>query len=162
MKLTFSAWEPKLFLVQTYGIWWTRPTFSVSASFMSSKVSSATASVNKMPIWATEWEVHLTTYASSKLRSACTSAQSDQSLTLVLLNRDMPCFCKQCKSVGFWRSQLIWICTVCHSVWIYIIQYEFISRIWIKESDWLTIRNGCGILIYSAGQGLTFAGRTPG
>ena len=32
--------------------------------------------------------------------------------------------------------------------------YEFISTIWIKESDWLTIRSGCGILIYSAGQGL--------
>ena len=41
-------------------------------------------------------------------------------LTLVLLNRDMPCLCKQCssRSVGFFRSQLIWICTVCHSIWI--------------------------------------------
>ena len=39
-------------------------------------------------------------------------------LTLVLLNPDRPCLCKQCRSrsVGFWRSQLIWICTVCHSV----------------------------------------------
>ena len=29
------------------------------------------------------------------------------------------CLCKQCRSrsVGFWRSQLIWICTVCHSVY---------------------------------------------
>ena len=37
-------------------------------------------------------------------------------LTLVLLNPDIPCLCKQCRfrSVGFWRSQLIWICTVCH------------------------------------------------
>ena len=37
-------------------------------------------------------------------------------LTLVLLNPDMPCLCKQCRStsVGFWRSQMIWICTVCH------------------------------------------------
>ena len=28
----------------------------------------------------------------------------------------MPCLSKQCRSrsVGFWRSQLIWICTVCH------------------------------------------------
>ena len=35
-------------------------------------------------------------------------------LTLVLLNPDIPCLCKQCRSrsVGFWRrSQLIWICT---------------------------------------------------
>ena len=46
------------------------------------------------------------------------------------------------------RSQLIWICTVCHSV------CEFISTIWIKKSDWLVIRNGRGILIYSAGPGL--------
>ena len=29
---------------------------------------------------------------------------------------DIPCLCKQCRSrsVGFWISQLIWICTVCH------------------------------------------------
>ena len=72
-------------------------------------------------------------------------------LTLVLLNPDIPCLCKQCRarSVGFWRSQLIWICTVCHSL------CGFISIIWIKESDWLIIRSGLGILIYSAWQGLT-------
>ena len=37
---------------------------------------------------------------------------------------------KQCRSwsVGFWRSQLIWICTVCHSV------SDFISITWIKYS----------------------------
>ena len=57
--------------------------------------------------------------------------------------RYIPCLCKQCRarSVGFWRSQLIWICTVCHSV------CEFISTIWIKESDWLIIRSGCGIFV---------------
>ena len=48
--------------------------------------------------------------------------------TLVLLNRDIPCLCKQCRSrsVGFWGSQLIWICTVCHSV------SKFMSTIQIK------------------------------
>ena len=73
-----------------------------------------------------------------------------QILTLVLLNPDIPCLCKQCRSrsVGFWRSQLIWIYTVCHSV------CEFIATIQIKSSDWLKIRSGRGILIYSAGQGL--------
>ena len=37
-------------------------------------------------------------------------------LTLILLNLELPCLCKQCRSrsVGFWRSQLIWICIVCH------------------------------------------------
>ena len=37
-------------------------------------------------------------------------------LTLVLLKPDTPCLCKQCRSrsVGFFRSQLIWICTVYH------------------------------------------------
>ena len=72
------------------------------------------------------------------------------SLTLVVLNPDIPCLCKQCRSrsVGFF-SWLIWICTVCHSV------FEFISTTWIKQSDWLKIGNGRGILIYSAGQGLT-------
>ena len=69
---------------------------------------------------------------------------STRLLTFVLLNPDIPCLCKQC----FWRSQLIWICTVCHYV------CEFIATIWIKWSDWLKIRSGSGILIYSAGQGL--------
>ena len=69
-------------------------------------------------------------------------------LTLVLLNPFIPCLFKQCRSrsVGFWRSQLIWICTVCHKV------CEFIASIWINQSDWLKIR--CGILIYTAWQGL--------
>ena len=40
-------------------------------------------------------------------------------LTLVLLNLDMPCICKQCHSTC-----------------------EFISTIWIKVSDWLTIKVG--------------------
>ena len=33
-----------------------------------------------------------------------------------LAKHDMPCHSKQCRSrsVSFWRSQLIWICTVCH------------------------------------------------
>ena len=32
-----------------------------------------------------------------------------------LAEHDMPCLRKQCRSrsAGFWRSQLIWICTVC-------------------------------------------------
>ena len=62
----------------------------------------------------------------------------------------MPCLCKQwrSRSFGFCRSQLIWICTVCHSV------CEFVSATWIKQSDWLTFRSRCGILIYSAWQGL--------
>ena len=38
------------------------------------------------------------------------------------------CLWRQCRSrsVGFWRSQLIWICTVCHYV------CEFVWTIWIK------------------------------
>ena len=56
-------------------------------------------------------------------------------LTLVLLNLDIPCLCKQCRSrsVGFWRSQLIWIYTVCHSVCeIYINNPELV--IWLAEN----------------------------
>ena len=66
-------------------------------------------------------------------------------LTLVLLNPDMPCLDKQCRSrsVGFWRSQLIWIYIICHLV------CKFVSIAYIKQSDWLTIRSGHGILIYS-------------
>ena len=67
-----------------------------------------------------------------------------------LAEHDMPCLSKHCRSrsVGFWRSQLIWICTVCHTV------CEFIATIQIKHSDLLKIRSGHGILIYSAWQGL--------
>ena len=44
------------------------------------------------------------------------AAVSSCTLALVLLSPDIPCLCKQCRSrsVGFWRSQLIWIFTVCH------------------------------------------------
>ena len=51
---------------------------------------------------------------------------------------------RRSRSIGFWRSQLIWICTVCH--WI----CECLSKTWIKLSEWLEIRSGRGILIYSA------------
>ena len=44
------------------------------------------------------------------------SIRTDCCLTQDLLNSDMPCLCKQCRSssFGFFRSQLIWICTVWH------------------------------------------------
>ena len=77
--------------------------------------------INKIQFWAKPWEnwpyvktqsVHLV----SVIRI----------LTLVLLNLDMPCFCKQCRSrsVGFCRSKLIWLYTVWDSV--------LVSTIWIK------------------------------
>ena len=44
---------------------------------------------------------------------------------------------------------MIWICIVCHSV------CGFVSKNWIKYSDWLTIRSGHGILMYLAGQGFS-------
>ena len=71
-------------------------------------------------------------------------------LNLVLLNQDIPCLCKQCRSrsAGFFRSQLDWICTVCQ------LESEFVTTTWIKESDWLKIKSGRGILIYSAWIGL--------
>ena len=48
-------------------------------------------------------------------------------LTLVLLNLDIPCLSKHCRSrsVGFWRSQLTWIHYVGHSV------CEYKATIWI-------------------------------
>ena len=55
-------------------------------------------------------------------------------LTLDLLNLDIPCLRKQCRcrSVGFFRSQLIWICTVCHSVCEYI--HNLDQVIWLAEN----------------------------
>ena len=58
-------------------------------------------------------------------------------LPLILLNPDMHV---SANSVD--PDQLA--SSVCYSV------CEFISKIWIKQSDWLTIRNGHGILIYQA------------
>ena len=57
-------------------------------------------------------------------------------LTLVLLNPDIPCLCKQCRtrSVGFWRSQLIWICTVCHSVFEFCIN-KLDQGIWLADNQ---------------------------
>ena len=50
----------------------------------------------------------------SEHQSKSCQYQFQKVLTLVLLNPDIPCLCKQCRSrsVGFWRSQLIWMCTV--------------------------------------------------
>ena len=47
-------------------------------------------------------------------------------------NSDIPCLCKQwrSRSVRFWRSQLIWICTVC--TWIYINNLDQV--IWLAEN----------------------------
>ena len=103
-----------------------------------------------------------------KLESTCADEQSDQglccpqsldtiecvngeqNLTLVLLSPDIPYLCKQCRSRsdGFWRSQLIWLCTVCHQV------CEFIAKTSDQATQLVKIRSGHGILIYSAGQGL--------
>ena len=98
-------------------------------------------------IWgASSEKVSTSMHKMCRFRSSCACS------IIVLLNPDTPCLCKQCKSrsVGFWWSQLIWICTICHLV------CEFISTCWIKDSNWLTIGSGCGILIYSAGRGLKF------
>ena len=59
----------------------------------------------------------------------------------------MSCLCKhcRCRSVGFWRSHLH---CLSFSMWIYISNFDQV------KSDWLEIRGGCGILIYSAWQGL--------
>ena len=50
------------------------------------------------------------------LSHRCLLNKVECTLTLVLLNLDRSCLCKQCRprSVGFWRSQLIWVYTVCH------------------------------------------------
>ena len=65
----------------------------------------------------------------------------------------MPCLCKQCRSrsAGFWRSQQIWICTFCHLV------CGLAAPTLSKTSDWLKIRSGRDILIYSAREGLIYS-----
>ena len=73
-------------------------------------------------------------------------------LTQVLLNPDMSCLCKQCRprsSVGFWRSQLIWICTIA-------IKYMYVNLYQQSGSSNLIgwkLEKGVASF-YSAGQGL--------
>ena len=100
--------------------------------------------------WGTYYHVCSKIWMSILLTAMLAASSWRGFLTLVLQNQDRSCLCKQCRSrsVGFWRSQLIWICTVCHSV------YEFMLTISIKKSYWLKIRSGRDILIYSSWQGL--------
>ena len=76
------------------------PLSSLSISFISSAVSS----ISFLPFSGRR---HKMTHKGWHVINSC---------PLVLLNPDISCLCKQCRSrsVGFWRSQLIWICTVCH------------------------------------------------
>ena len=64
-------------------------------------------------------------------------------LTLVLLNPDMPCLYKECRSrsVGFCRSPGSALFVIEYVTWLFV-------NNWIKPTDWLTIRSGHGILIY--------------
>ena len=56
-------------------------------------------------------------------------------LTVVLLNPDMPCICKQCRSrsVGFWRSQL-YLDLHCLSLSMYICIKLLDPVIWLAEN----------------------------
>ena len=64
----------------------------------------------------------------SVVRLSLSNSLVRETLTIVLLNLDIPYLFKQCRSrsVGFFRSQPIWICAVCHSV------PEFIPTTWMK------------------------------
>ena len=72
-------------------------------------------------------------------------------LTLVQVNPDMSCLCKQCRSrsVGFLKKPTdLDLHCLPFSIWIYINNLDQV--IWLAEN----IRIGRGILIYSAGNGL--------
>ena len=72
------------------------------------------------------------TYFWLKKKKKCMSSALEKDLNSCLLNRDISCFHKQCRSrsVGFFRSQLIWICTVCHLV------CDYVSTTW-NQVIWL-------------------------
>ena len=73
-------------------------------------------------------EVHLTYSNHEMPEFASESAAMKAKLNPCPAEPGYILFCKQCRSrsVGFWRSQLIWICIVCHQV------CKFITTIWIK------------------------------
>ena len=66
------------------------------------------------------------------------------------MNPDIPCLCKQCVDPDQLASE--------EANWsgsaLFAIKYVNLPTTLIKLSDWLKIRNVCGFLIYSAGQGL--------
>ena len=53
----------------------------------------------------------------------------------------MPCLCKQC------RSWLVGFCTT--DLDLHCLSLEFVATTWIKLSDWLKTRSGCGINFFS-------------
>ena len=99
-------------------------------------------SESKLLCWKTAAKTCRSPVTSAMQQIIVTSEQQNSTLTLVLLNQDRHCLRKQCRSRsdGFWRSHLIRIYTVFHSV------CEFIWTNNIELSDWLTVRNGCGRL----------------
>ena len=76
------------------------------------------------------------------------SLPSDKILTLVLLNLDMPDFANSVDPDQLASEptdlDLHYLSLFC----------EFVLTTWIKSYNWLKIRSGRGILIYSAEQGL--------
>ena len=102
--------------------------------------------------WLNSSSIYLIFQSMQPLNYRCLYALPNRSI-LFLLSLDMPHVCKHCRPRSVSFSQLIWICTVYHSVC-----YD-VSTTWIKRSDWYTIRNEPGILIYSAWQGLGFMPR---
>ena len=71
----------------------------------------------------------------SKFETIRIASRESGILTLVLLNSDRSCHCKQCKyrSVGFWRSQLI-LDLHCLSVSMWICIDNFDQVIWVAEN----------------------------
>ena len=62
------------------------------------------------------------------------SAVSKFKLTLLLVNQDISCLCKQCRSrsVGFWRSQHLDLYCLPLSIWIYSNSPD--QAIWLAEN----------------------------
>ena len=77
-------------------------------------------------------------------------------LTQVLLNPDIPRLCKQCRarSAGFWRNQLVRICTI-NFVIKYVNLYQQTGS--SNLIGWKS-KSGHGLFIYSVWQGLIKTG----
>ena len=144
-----SVWSDNP-VTQRFWIYYNCPEYLDGHAFAVSKLPTKITSIRVYTVCHT-----ISTFLDTTLE-AVKKTHSNFSIRIkmvnVLLNLDMPYLCKQCRSrsVGFYRSQLIWICSVCYSV------YEFISKTLIKKSDWLKIRSGHGIMIYLARQGLKY------
>ena len=113
--------EERHFQPREFYFWRVGRYFQLRVFYFSNVLKRKADAFNLVSYFGVFWKLRQTLSAKSSIFGQfwkgrqTHSAENVHFLTLILLNPDMSCLCKQCRSrsVGFWRSQLIWICTIC-------------------------------------------------